>query len=199
MKKLKLISLMLVCLAAVSVTFTSCNDDDDNVRTLTPEERAAAFNQVRGTHSGYLYYNKVDASTSKTSLDSVAISWTIASDSVMTIKDFPISVIGKYVSDTAVSKAFSQLPPQDMKCYIGFTNVSPVAFLINPVTPQVQLTYGGATHKVLVPFYVNTAYSYGQINSQNKLRLQIIAGGIFADGTQTGWLTGAVPFVFLGK
>ena len=55
MKNSRFISVMLCCLAAMCLAFTSCNKDDGN-RKLTPEEKKAAFEAVKGNYTGKLIY-----------------------------------------------------------------------------------------------------------------------------------------------
>jgi hypothetical protein len=77
--------------------------------------------------------------------------------------------------------------------------VSPITFLLNPVSPSYQLTYGGATHKVQVAFYINNYSSYGFYDTSKKMmEFQLVEGAIFVDGQQTSYLGNGVSFVFTG-
>lgn len=198
MKSLKLISVMMGCLAAVCVTFSSCSDDDDDNR-LTPQEQKAAFEAVKGNYSGKMIYPVIDSKTNKVVSDTALVSWSIQSDSMMTIRNFPVSVLGHYVSDTTVSKLMLAEQPQTQTCAIGFIKVSPATFLINPNTVTFNYTYGGKSHKVQVPFYINSSYSFGTLDSRKNLQMQIITGGVFEDGKNTGWMRGSVALAFVGK
>lgn len=142
MRNLKFISLMMGCLAAVCLTFTSCNDDDDDNKGLTPEQVETAFNAVRGDYNGIMLYAHKD-SNGKQVNDSTNIAWSIQTDSVMTIYNFPVASLAKNVTDSTVSKAIATAKPQNLKCYIGFINMSPVTFLINPISVEFTANYGG--------------------------------------------------------
>lgn len=194
MRNLKFISLIMGCLAAVCLTFTSCNDDDDDYKGLTPEQVETAFNAVRGDYNGIMLYAHKD-SNGKQVNDSTNIAWSIQTDSVMTIYNFPVASLAKNVTDSTVSKAIATAKPQNLKCYIGFINMSPVTFLINPISVEFTANYGGKDHKIQVPFYVNNYYSFGQ-RTNGRIIMQIIAADIYSDGVRTSYLSGAVPYGF---
>lgn len=206
MKKLKFISVMMCCLAAMTLTFTSCDDDDDDNRGLTPQEQQTAFNAVRGSYSGNMIYSAVNPKNSKDVSDTVAVTWNIATDSTMTINNFPIARLGDNVTDSTVRKAIQAQAPQTLNCYIGFIRLNPITFLINPVSVTLNLNYGGADHKVQIPFYVNSYYSYGAYqtattgtNVKSSMTMQIIEAAIYIDGKQTSLLRQGTPFVFVAQ
>ena len=189
------------CLAALSLT--SCNDDD-NSRGLTPEEVKTAFLTVKGSYDGDLIYEKKVEGTvkpGKPTLDTLKVSWQIDTDSTMLIKSFPSKLLATYITDNALSTALAEQPNSDIKCYIGFYNLSPVAFIINPVAPAFNVNYGGKDHKVQVAFNVNSVYSFGAYNSTKKqLQMQIVETAIYVDGKyEKTMLNSAVPFVLSAK
>lgn len=189
---------MLGMLAIAGVTLTSCDDDDDNNRGLTPQEIQTAFNTVKGAYNGKAIYSAKNPNNTKDVTDTVAVSWEINTDSTMTIHNFPVSVIGNSVADTVARKAFLSVGAKTLQCYIGFINLSPITFLVNPIAPEFTLTYGGASHKIQIPFYVNNYYSYGQYSS-GKMAMQIVAAAIYVDGKDSGWIQrgNGVPFAFV--
>lgn len=196
MRNLKFISMMMGCLAALCVTFTSCDDDDDSVRALTPTERQEAFEAVKGNYTGSLIYSTTDAKTNRLKNDTVDISWSITTDSTMTINQFPSALLAMHVTDSLMKEAIAAAPAQDLTCAIGFIKVSPSTFLINPGTPAFDLTYDGKTHKVQLPFIINNYYSFGQLYSNKQLRMQIVLAAVYEDGKLKSSFNGGVPFVF---
>lgn len=198
MKNLKFLSLTLGILAIAGVTLTSCDDDDDNNRGLTPQEVQTAFSTVRGAYNGKAIYSATNPNDPKDVTDTVTVSWEIDTDSMMTIHNFPVSAIGNSVADTVASKALLAAGSRDLQCYIGFINLSPITFLVNPIAPEFTLTYGGASHKIQIPFYVNNYYSYGQYSS-GKMVMQVVAAAIYVDGNDSGWIQrgSGVPFAFV--
>ncbi len=195
MKSIKFISMMICCMAAL--VFVSCDKNDDNTSALTPEQVQMAYQTVRGNYTGKLIYPKASNTTGKTVNDTVGITWSIATDSIMTIRNFPAAALAEHITNADLKQALLTQPAQDIRCYIGFLTLSPVRFLINPVSPSYTLTYGGATHTVHVGFYVNSTYSLGVYNTNTKeLQMQIIEGAVYVDKVrQTDYLKSGVPFL----
>lgn len=192
--------MMMGCLAAVCVTLSSCNDDDDE-KALTPTEVQTAFNAVKGNHDGQLIYAAPNPKNLRDVTDTVNISWNIATDSTLIIRQFPVALLGNSVSDSTARKAIQTSKPQDILCNIEFVRLSPVSFYISPASVTLNLNYGGKDHKVQIPFYGNrSTYSYGQQIAKDKsLFMQILEGPVYEDGKQTTWIKQAVPFVFIAK
>lgn len=200
MRKFKFIPVILGCLAAMCLTFTSCDDDDDNgTPSLTPQEQQQAFTAVSGNYSGKIIFPKYNSNGSQAGNDSLDIAWSINTDSTMTIYNFPSTVLANNLTDTVVSKAMLAEHPININCRIQFIRVTPATFVVNPVTPQYTLTYRNATHTILFPFYINTYYSYGVQGTGNKLDVQLILGGIYEDKKQQPWYPAqAIPMLLTG-
>ncbi|MBP7767892.1 MAG: DUF4840 domain-containing protein [Prevotella sp.] len=196
MKHFKLFSLLLCGLAAMA--FTSClNDDDDN--KLTPAEIQQAYLAVAGNHNGKVVFQATNPKNSADKLDTLAASWNVTSDSTMTIYNVPISKLAPYINDDNLKAAIAQLPNATVQCFIGFTQLSPVTFLVNPNTLTYEnLNYNGGTHKVQIGFYTSNYNSYGAYNASSRMMgVQIIIGGIFIDGVYNSTLlTESFPMVF---
>ena len=142
MKALKIFS-VAYCMAAVCLT--SCiGDDSSEVKNLTQGEIATCLNAVRGTHLGKVYYS---APTQKdvNNVDSVDISWTISTDSTMTIHDFPARLLAHNIDSVSTQgkelrAALQACPDQDIDCYIGFMKISPIYWLITPRLQNIPLS-----------------------------------------------------------
>ena len=194
MKTFKIFTVALLVL--VTVAFTACNSDDNSYKQLTKEEIAQCLLTVKGSYEGNLIYKSENKKNPKDMTDTVAVKWTITNDSTLTITKFPSKVLAFNVTDAELKKALEEAADQDMTCRIGFIKTSPVTFLVNPVTPSFDLTYGGKKHKVQVAFAVNNFSSYGVYNATKKvLGMQIVEGLIGVDGTRTNYLKQVVPFV----
>lgn len=197
MKILKYLGVVFCCVAALSLT--ACNDDDEQ-KSLTKEDVANCFLTVKGNYSGKLMYYTGEKKNDKFVKDSVLSTWSIQSDSVLTIDKFPSKALAAFVSDSTVKKALEAAPAQDLKCRIGFVQTSPVAFIANPITPTFNLNYGGADHKVQVVFYINNTASYGVYSAAGKaMTIQLIEGPLFIDGKQTSYQTQSVPLLMTGN
>ncbi len=201
MKKLSIISMIVGCLTAMCLT--SCNDSDAP-KVLTPEEVQSAFMTVKGDYTGDLVYEKKtdkDVTPVKPELDTLKISWQIDTDSTLTIKAFPTKLLAERITDKALSEALAAQADVDLKCYIGFYSLNPVAFIINPVAPSYNVNYDDKEHKVQVAFYVNSSFSYGAYNSNKKqIQMQIVEAAIYVDGKyDKKLLEKGVPFVLSAK
>lgn len=207
MKRFKFLSLLLVALFAV--TFTSCLNDDDDDSGLTPAEIQACYNATRGTHTGNLIYQKrMSNGNLATSADTLSTSWNISTDSTMTFSNVPASALATAIADSTIMKAVAeQGSRQNINAYIGYVSASPVQWLINPTSVTYNnIYYGGASHKVTLVFYVNTSWSFGQLNSSsNKQQIQIMVGALYIDdkiedaGIVQISSTRAKPFFFIEK
>lgn len=198
MKAIKLFSIAC-CVAAVSLT--SCiGDNDSDVKSLTKAEIAQCFNAVKGTHEGRVIYSAPTAKDVNHE-DSVDITWTIATDSTMTIHDFPARLLAHNVDSVqgkALKTALAAAPDQDIECYIGFIDITPVSWLINPKAATYTLNTGDGEHKVQVAFYANNSYSGGVYNvSKKSYAMEIIEGAIYMDGKLTSYLNKDTPFLFI--
>ena len=197
MKTSKILTVAL--LGLVTMAFTACNSDND-VRTLTKQEIAQCFNTVRGSYNGELIYKSENKNNPRDVTDTVAIKWTIGTDSTLVIEQFPSKVLALNVTNTELKQALEAGPNQDVKCRIGFIETSPVGFLINPSAPSFDLNYGGKVHKVQVAFMGNNYSSFGQYTTAKKtLVMQIIEGAIFVDNNRTEFLKQPIGFVLQAK
>lgn len=164
MKSIKILSVMLCTLAIVA--FTSCNSESGETWTpLTPTEKASCFNLVQGTHNGkMIYLSDEHKNNSQDYQDTTSVTWNIGSgygtDTLMTVRNFPVKIFSKYIKDEEISKALAnQEQPIELTSSIYFYQTSPVAFLINPLPASCTLNYGGADHKVTFYFYQSSVYS----------------------------------------
>lgn len=197
MKVMKLFS-VACCLAAVCLT--SCiGDDESDYKSLTQAEIAQCLNAVRGTHQGKCIYL---APTVKdvNNTDSVDISWTISTDSTMTIHDFPVKLLAQNIDSIngkEIRNALMEAGEQDIECLIGFMALQPVQWLINPKAATFDVKTSDGTHKVKVLFWANNNYSSGVYSqSQNEMSMEIIEGLIYMDDKTTAYLSKDTPFLF---
>lgn len=183
MKKFKLLTLFFAAFAAL--TLTSCLNDDDDNTGLTAEQIQMAYNATRGSHSGKIIYTTGFDKDGKDVRDSANVAWDITSDTVMYINNVPSKVIASVIADDDIRAAVETQGPQRIKCYINYINVSPIQWLVNPVSVSFDnLEYNGAKHKVTIAFYANSNYSFGQLITSvtpNIQMMQFIAGALYVD------------------
>lgn len=215
MKKLKFIAMMLMSISLLG--FNSClgNDDDDYV-PLTNAEKGMCYLQVQGNHYGDVIFATGGTSSSTTvNTDTLDCTFSIgralkdtAYVYTLNIYDLPVRALAYNMSAGDCKEAMENAPDQDLECEIDFYSVSPVAWLINPITPEFTLTYGGQTHKIQVVFFVNSTYSigaYGTVSSgsgtssssKKQIQMQILAAYIYVDGQQTSLLNSYTQFYFV--
>lgn len=183
MKKFKLLTLFFAAFAAL--TLTSCLNDDDDNTGLTAEQIQMAYNATRGSHSGKIIYTTGFDKDGKDVRDSANVAWDITSDTVMYINNVPAKVLASVIADDDIRAAVETQGPQRIKCYINYINVSPIQWLVNPVSVSFDnLEYNGAKHKVTIAFYANSNYSFGQLITSvtpNIQMMQFIAGALYVD------------------
>jgi hypothetical protein len=198
MKKQMFLSLLFGLAAAASLTSCLDGEDNDSNNTLTKVDRAVCFGYVRGHHIGKVIYPAQNPANYSDTSDTLATSWTIDTDSTLTIDRFPSAALAHNITDATLREALAAAPDQSLKCHIGFITKSPVQFLINPQTPSYTLDYGEKTHKVQVAFYINNYSSFGVYDiEKNKLALQIVAAALYVDGHETSLMKSGIPFVFV--
>jgi hypothetical protein len=196
MKRFKISTLVMCCLAAMSLTLASCDTDNDGYKSLTKEEVKAAFNTVKGDYVGKLIYEAPNVMNTNDNTDTTAVSWSINTDSTLHVKSFPIATIAYGVkTNTDEAKAFKlaleKQPSVDIDCKIGFVTLSPIQFIINPSTVTFTMNWNGKDHKVQIPFMINYSRSFGQYNSnKNILSMQIAAAAIYVDEKPTSLMDG---------
>jgi len=193
MKNLKMFAMILGCAAVMCLA--SCMDDEES--GLTPEEVKTAYETVKGSYDGELYYVTTTADN-KSDIDTLAIQWSIDSDSIMTIKNFPTKVLAANINDSIISEAVSAAEDQDIKCYIGFYSISPIKFLVNPTTTIYHVSCGEKKYKIQIAYYINSAYSFGIYSAAEKLmQIQIVEGAVYVNGQTENNLLDAQPSFIL--
>ena len=198
MKQFKFLS-AVCCMVAVAA-FSSClfsDDDDDTDKSLTPTQVAQCFATIGGDYQGKLIYYAAGSAKVAEAIDTLDISWSIASDSTLVIHQFPAEAVANGITYAPLREALAEQPGKTLNCYIGFVSASPIEFLINPWTLTYNVVYEGEEHKVQVLFYVYSAYSFGTYDATTKeLMMKIVEGGLYIDGKQSAYLSSDIPIVF---
>ena len=206
MKKIKLYSVLFASIAMMVLGMTSCNDSNYS-RTLSPQEIQTAYLTVRGYHTGKMYFLKEAANgdqnseSQKAETDSVDISWTIDTDSTMTIHDFPTTAFAEFVADDEMKEALLQQPVQDIKCQTYYYNLSPICFYVGVTAPTYNITYGGKEHKVQLAFYTGTNF-YGAFDNATKyMEISLMSCGLYVDCElqASATKTTNIPFLLVKK
>lgn len=190
----KIISLVMGL--AVMATLNSCLKDDDNNNNdgLTPEEIHSCYLQMAGEHTGKLIYQKYEDYTNQKLInDSIDVSWTVDSDSIITVHNVPASALGAQVQSNAVKEAIETAGKTDMKIFYLPYNTSPVSFMVYPYPVEANVFMNHATHTVTIGF-ATSSYSWGSYEN-SKMRMQLVLYGIYLDDSTYSYLTSQVPMV----
>ena len=198
MKKIKLFSMVAAFVAAFA--FTSCNTGDDNnsyYQPLTQAEKQTCYFKTAGSRMNKLAYISDEHVTLKDGkkeyIDTLDVATSIygdGKDTVMTVRNFPVKILERYIPESADTKELKEAlkkyeMPVNFKSVVYYYSVTPVLqFLLTPETITVNLEYGGTTHKVNFYCYANGYYIYntGLVNStSNKLEAYLTLYGYEVD------------------
>lgn len=202
MRTIKIFQIMGCALAAAALV--GCDPTvEQPEQKITAEQKIQAYNTIKGNYTGFLIYGDPEATGVTTDVtDSVAINWTVATDSSIVIKDLPGKPFANHLKgNDEMLAALKNASAAELKLIYGFFNVSPIGFFVNPSSPAFNLNYGGGAHKVQLAFYVNNAYSFGAFNAtENQMQAQMVLGGVYVDGQLEPTLVNApVAYVISGK
>lgn len=193
MKKLRLLTILACCASAFA--FMSCNTGDTTAWTpLTPSEKASCFAQVTGTYNGKMAFYSEDSKANASDVtDTLDVKWTIGTgtgaDTTVTVTNFPVSILHKYIPEEKVSKALAVYEGTvALKSPMYFYQSTPApAFLLQPEVIRCPISYDGGAHTISLYFYqsyVSAITSYGFYNStKNTLRMSFLFGGYKLDST----------------
>ncbi len=208
MKKLKFVAMMLAGISLLG--FNSClnSDSGDDYVPLTNSEKTTCYLQVQGFHRGKVVYPTELSGSTISKSDTTDCTFYISRELkdtsyvyTVNIENLPIKALAACMSTGEIKTAMENAENINLNGEIDFYSTSPVAWLINPTTPEFTLTYGGATHKIQIPFLINNAYSmgaYGTVTSgsgtsttsKKQIQMQIIAARIYVDEKETTYMNG---------
>ena len=209
---------LLAAFFMAALTLSSClnNDDDNSANVIDKETQHACQVMMSGSHGSMLrmYYPKaaVDGTATAEKFDSLEHqTWTVKSDSTVTLGSFPINKLDSaiYVSDAdkstnatlmrAVQKAISEInTPVTLKSYyfIPYNNSQYVTgdgynFLVYPSLIKQEVTYNNEKHTLYFVFYGGTLGSWTRLKMDFEYNM--LLGGIAVD--QYSELTGQGNFI----
>ena len=199
MRKFKVLSLLVCCLATTFMS--SCLGDDDGNSGLSPEQVGQCLNAITGRYTGEMVYASTNPDNAKDNTDTLQIAWTVmATDTTLTIYNFPAARIASSIDDQKVADALVDAMPADVISKLYFFNNSPISFMMYPGPVTYEVNYGGEDHKVTAYFYAGN-YSFGLHSATaKKMQMQLILGGVyFDDDLKTNHLKENKIFVFSSK
>lgn len=198
MKKIKLFSIVAAFVAAFA--FTSCNTGDDNnsnYQPLTKAEKDVCYLKTHGSRMSKLTYLSDEHVTEKDgkkeyydTLDVATDIYENGKDTVMTVRNFPVKILARYIPENADTKDLKEALkkselPVNFKSIVYYYSVTPVIqFMLFPDAISVNLEYGGATHKVKFYCYSsgNSRYTFGQVTQdKGKVEAYLVVYGYEVD------------------
>lgn len=198
MKKIKLFSIVAAFVAAFA--FTSCNTGDDNnsnYQPLTKAEKDVCYLKTSGSRMSKLTYlsdeNVTEKDGKKEYYDTLDVATEIygnGKDTVMTVRNFPVKILARYIPENADTKDLKEalkkyVLPVNFKSIVYYYSVTPVIqFMLFPDAISVNLEYGGATHKVKFYCYSsgNSRYTFGQVTqTTSKVEAYLVVYGYEVD------------------
>ena len=158
MKQLKLFSIVLGCVAAL--TMTSCLKEDNTEENQKKwEEWQKEVDTERqamiGDYNGKLYY--FVSPTSKEA-DSLSVQWSVASDSVVVLKNVPLKqIVGTMVgtNSEALRDSIAKMGNVNLKAklYVNYNYQSPIVMYVFPDPVVVQdVVVGGQQVDAVINF-----------------------------------------------
>lgn len=190
----------MVAAFVAAFAFTSCNTGDDNnshYQPLTQPEKQTCYSKTAGRRMSKLAYMSDEHITEKDGkkeyIDTLGVVTDISGngkDTVMTVHNFPVKILARYIPETAETKDLKEAlkkyeMPVNFKSVVTYYTLTPVLqFLLSPETMTVNLEYGGTTHKVNFYCYANAYYIYntGLVdNKTNKLEAYFALYGYEVD------------------
>lgn len=188
--------LSLIMGLAVMATLNSCLKDDDNNNNdgLSQEQIHSCYLQMAGEHTGKLIYQKYEDYTNLNLInDSIDVSWTVDSDSIITVHNVPTSALGAQVQSNVLKTAIEEAGKVDMRIFYLPYNTSPVSFMVYPYPVEANVFMSNATHALTIGF-ATSSYSWGSYEN-SKMRMQLVLYGIYLDDSTYSYLTSQVPMV----
>lgn len=152
----------------ITLGLTACLNDDNDDNGPSLQEMKKAMSKMQGTYSGYMLYSESLVGIPDTVKN---ISWTV--DSVITIKDFPVSILAKSftsIVDSTLLADVKKLPAEDLTCLVGFYSIVDEGYTMNVIPRALKFT--AATSKqvydCIVYFMNGDEYSLGNFNTASS-------------------------------
>ena len=199
-KKVGTFKIWLLAIAAVvafSVLPKVSSLATEDQALVVKENKQACYLKTTGSRMSKLAYMSDDHITVKDGkkeyIDTLDVATSIygdGKDTVMTVHNFPVKILARYIPETAETKDLKEAlkkseMPVNFKSVVRYYTLTPVLqFLLSPETMTVNLEYGGTTYKVNFYCYANAYYIYntGLVdNKTNKLEAYFALYGYEVD------------------
>ena len=196
--KKTILPLMAIAMMALAACSNDDNEDSYIYVPLTPAEKAEQINNMQGTYQGQCFFAPDMYYLAFT--DSVKASWTVtASDSVITINNFPMKVFVENIVDKNMREALQNDSIHSIPSRVvlyrpwGTTGTLQNAYFnfipkgSSDFTVEIPLEIDGVEKKVSFIFnsvYMNSTYSVGAFNT-NEMAFNMILKQLKIEGERT--------------
>lgn len=203
---------LLPLMAFAMMTLVACNSDDNEETytyvPLTPAEKAEQINRMQGTYKGQCFFAPDLYFLAFT--DSVKASWTVtASDSVITIDNFPMKAFTPAIENLEMKEAFSNDSTQTLKVNVylyrpwgtsgpltnAFFNAIPKG--TEEMKTTVPMKFGSEVKNTTLHFatnFRNTFYATGAFDNKNAMYFYMILEKIVVEDGPTYYANTMVGF-----
>lgn len=191
MKKLNLISMMLLLVAALSVMSCVGNDNNSDY-SISNADQKAYQQKIAGTYTGKtrIYYYDTSANNFVKKDSTVDVAWTLNADSTMAFTNFPVKFLANYITTNDIpdlvnlKAALTNSPSINIKAYYyipnsNFVSSSSINYLVNAL--RFYLTYNGTAHVITIP--TNAGYVGGWNSTSRFAYVLAITAGLYIDNT----------------
>ena len=186
--KKTIMPLMVIAMMALVACNSDDNEDSYIYVPLTPAEKAEQINHMQGTYQGKCFFAPDLYYLAFT--DSVKASWTVtASDSVITINNFPMKAFTSAIDNLEMKEAFSNDSTQTLKLSVylyrpwgtsgtlsnAYFNAIPKGTEQLKVT--VPMTFGSEVKNTTLQFgtnFRNAFYAEGAFDNQKAMYFYMI-------------------------
>ena len=186
--KKTILPLMVIALMALVACNSDDNEDSYIYVPLTPAEKAEQINHMQGTYQGKCFFAPDLYYLAFT--DSVKASWTVtASDSLITINNFPMKAFTSAIDNLEMKEAFSNDSTQTLKLSVylyrpwgtsgtlsnAYFNAIPKGTEQLKVT--VPMTFGSEVKNTTLQFgtsFRNAFYAEGAFDNQKAMYFYMI-------------------------
>ncbi|MBO4659614.1 MAG: DUF4840 domain-containing protein [Prevotella sp.] len=209
MKKTRYFMMLMLLMAVVGISMTSCLSDADNnnKNVLSPAEKSAMITEMAGEYSGHIYFINDSAR-----VDSILTYAGVTTDSLFTIHNFPYEALIPGVQQESMREVLSHagqaIFQEAIRFYISNVDQKGLyTFWALPLTEDQlakKINYDGTEHEIKVKFsgtvlnanlYTQVYYPCGEFY-KNEIIVYVLLDSIVVD--KETWSVNRVLF-FHGK
>ena len=206
--KKTILPLMTIAMMALAACSNDDNEDSYIYVPLTPAEKAEQINNMQGTYQGQCFFAPDMYYLAFT--DSVKASWTVtASDSVITINNFPMKVFTPAIDNLEMKEAFSNDSLQTLKLSVYFYRPwgtsGPLTNAYFNAIPKgteqlkvtVPMTFGSEVKNTTLQFgtsFRNAFYAEGAFDNKKAMYFYMILEKISVENGPTYYANTMIAF-----